>query len=231
MLPPLSECKRRIKMFEEQSESMPHSYELDKQRGCMDYDFDSWSYYKRKVEKGGHSLLEPYMLSKTATEIRKYLKAFGMARTGIASQEEMKRILKSIAEHYHAIRFTSLGSGQMRSIRADLAALYEGLSGITKRSDIVAKSKTLMAVWGQTPSFDKRVRHGFCTRGYGPKPYSLPHLETHRTRYTPQEFCDIVEALDRWVAAWPGDNGGASFASLIPGAPIGRIIDMVYWPE
>ena len=59
----------------------------------------------------------------------------------------------------------------------------------------------------------------------------LPHLDNAKGvfSYTDHDIVDIIETLDTWVAAWPGQNSGKPFAALAPGEPQGRIIDMVYY--
>ena len=197
--------------------------------------FNSFWQYKQQVEKTGASILDQDHLDQTTTHIDGMLRdpVWGVVRTGIPPYPIVKSILRGIADTYLKLRNITLGSGKMATIRHDLALTYAGLRQIanTHQSNndpdtsgsyfITAKSKVLMFIWGQTPGFDSRVRANF-------KSSLHPEMSKDKGRYTPDEFCDILEKLDTWVQAWPDTNGGKSLQSLYPAWPTGRIIDVTY---
>lgn len=226
MLPPEGICKREIGIFKAR-------YPCSR--------FASFWQYKEEVEKSGFTILDKVHLDETTTRIAGMLrdKDWGIARTGIPSNNKIKGILKGIVRPYEKIRQINIGEGKLASIRKELASVYEGLTGISHTGwddpdpfnsfYIVGKSKVLMFIWGQTPGFDERVRKSFSIWINNPKPHKLPHLWVEEIRYTPGEFCDILEELDNWVQAWPSNNSGKTFQSLCPEWPVGRIIDVIYW--
>jgi len=202
--------------------------------------------YKLSIESNHHaSILDEDHLDQTAKLISAMLNSpeWKMACTGIPASSHIKSILRGIASPYLKIRNTTLGSGKIASIRHDLSITYSGLRGITHtkysndpdglgRYFIVGKAKVLMFTWGQTPGFDTYVRRNFRSWTHPPPPLYLPHLMPRvqeQKRYTPDEFCDILEELDRWVQAWPLNNTGKPFQSLNTDWPAGRIVDVIYW--
>lgn len=205
--------------------------------------FNSFWQYKLKIENDGGSILDAVHLNETAASLAGMLNDpdWGIARLVIPSTSKIKSILKGIAEPYEKIRQISIGHGELTSVRRQLTSVYRGLAGIshTRWDDpdefnsyyIVGKTKVLMFIWGQTPGFDTRVRERFDYWTHSPKPRQLPHLCLEDRRYTPQQFCKILEALDKWVQAWPSNNHGNLFQSLRPEWPVGRIIDVIYWVE
>ena len=172
--------------------------------------------------------------------LRKLLIFWGMKRTRIAKVKKIEDILRTVQPYYEEIRNISLGSGQIHKYRSQLQDIYEKLGGITNNaidysgnvSYIVGKSKTLVAIWGQVPGFDSLTTKNFVVWTHPPEPYKLPHLRSREIRYSPSQFCDMVEELDKWVLRWPESNNGRvfanSFSDLCPGLPVGRIIDMIY---
>lgn len=231
MLPSFEECQKRIQIFDIEH---PNST------------FDEFWQYKLEVEKSG-SILDSSHLDETAELLgRKLLshKDWKLARTGIPSHLRIKDILKTIRPYYEIIRYYQLGDGYISKVREELNQIYQGLCGITNTLHrdpdefgeffIVGKSKVLMFIWGQTPSFDEKVRENFSLWTHAPAPYQLPHIWLDKRRYTPEEFCDIIEELDHWVTAWDTKHEkerGVKFQDLYPNRPIGRIIDIIYWTE
>lgn len=225
MLPPLSIFQQRIKYFKGR---FPCST------------FDEFWEYKQAVEKEGHSILDDDNLGKTARRLEETLlwnPEWGLAQTGIPKHPVIKEILRKVAPDYAQIRHIRLGEGNIGDVRRNVAAVYEKLRGITnaRRNDnpvdskflIVGKAKVLMFMWGQTPGFDSTVRENFNKSEYEPKPYHLPHRL--RRRHSSDEFCDIIEELDRWVQKWPASNSEMPFQSLCAEWPVGRIIDVTYY--
>jgi len=228
MLPPRDICQHNISDF---NSKYPHSR------------FNLFWSYKQQVEKTGASVLDEPHLDQTTTHINGMLcdPEFVVVLTGIPPYSVVRSILEGVADTYNKIRHITLGDGKMATIRQDLALIYTALRGITNTDQayhdpdtsgsyfIVGKSKVLMFIWGQTPGFDDRVRHAFDSRLYSPTPERLhAALSKDKRRYTPEEFCHILEELDRWVQAWPHNNGGVSLQSLYPAWPTGRIIDVTY---
>ena len=146
-------------------------------------------------------------------------------------------IALTIRPEYETIRQVVLGRGQISStkiIQDTVSNIYAKLCGITHNrwgdsldsegyTYIVGKAKVLMFIWGQTPGFDRLVRER-CP---------LPDLSGLVTDYTPAEFCEFLDHLDRWVSAWNQQykQQGVTFQDLCPNRPIGRIVDIIYWVE
>ena len=194
---------------------------------------------KQELENKGGSILAEDNLQETASNLRKFLIFWKMSITGVAKVDEIKQILRKIKPYYNQIRDVELGNGQMRHCRPQIEAIYEKLGGITdnvnytgSESSIVGKSKTLLAIWGQTPGFDSLNRKRFVKWTHPPEPLKLPHLRSSEIWYKPTQFCDMIMELDDWVLRWRGSNNGKifanSFSDLCPGLPVGRIIDMIY---
>ena len=186
---------------------------------------------------GFNSIFDPQHLIQTANRLEDFLiKFFRMERTGVARDPQMVQILENIAPYYEKVRYIQLGQNKVASITADLGHIYEGLNGITNRvtyrkgenSSITGKSKALLSVWGQTPGFDSTVRIKLCSNFYPPPPDTLSYLKKNKIYYSSDEFCVMIEELDKWVYEWPKTNKGRAFASLDTKLPIGRLIDMIY---
>jgi len=194
--------------------------------------------YKQKLENRGGSILAEGNLQETASNLRDFLIFWSMSITGIAKVHQIEQILRKIRPYYNVIRNVELGSGRIGNYRAQLEAMYDKLDGITNNVDytaasaIAGKSKTLLAIWGQTPGFDSLTRKNFLTWTHPPEPLRLPHLRSREIWYGPSQFCDMIVELDNWVSKWPANNGGKifanSFTNLCSGLPVGRIIDMIY---
>jgi hypothetical protein len=168
----------------------------------------------------------------TSEKLKDFLNAFGACRPGKIDIVAVKANLRNIKVHYEKIQAMVLGEGKMHLIKEPLKAVYDGLCGISTldkpdekgRSLIVPKSKALMALWGQTPGFDSKVR----------KKLHHDHLSCvgqYSRRYNSDEFYQLIEELDRWVREWEQNNPGIRFSSLCQGIPVGRIIDIIYWSD
>ena len=195
--------------------------------------------YKQELENKGDNILDEDNLQDTASNLRKFLIFWKMSRTGVAEVNKIMQILRNIKPYYDQVRDVKLGKGKIRGYGEQLEAIYEKLGGITdnvnytgSESSIVGKSKTLLAIWGQTPGFDRLTRKRFSKWTHSPAPLDLPHLRASEIWYKPIQFCDMIEELDFWVLRWPESNNGRvfadSFSDLCPGLPVGRIIDMIY---
>ncbi|MBL7061903.1 MAG: hypothetical protein ISS54_04125 [Dehalococcoidia bacterium] len=235
MLPPSHIFQQKINSF---NTKYPHSR------------FNVFCRYKQRVETTGASILNQDNLDETTVHIDGMLRDpdWGLDQTGIPRYLKVRSILEGVAGSYDKIRHIKLGDGRMASIREELALAYRLLEQIAnnKQSNndpdqsgayyVVAKSKVLMFIWGQTPGFDTQVRSHLVDRSYPPAPFQLPHVPQRQLlsggenrRYTPDEFCNILEELDEWVQKWPANNGGQSLDSLYPAWPTGRIIDVTYY--
>jgi hypothetical protein len=192
------------------------------------------------LENEGHSILDKDKLQETASKLRDFLIFWGMGITGVAESHQIENLLRRVRPYYGGIRDIKLGDGKILQHRDHIEAIYSGLDGITNRVDypngskssITGKSKTLLAIWGQTPGFDSLTRKRFLKWTHLPEPRYLNHLCRGERWYEPSEFYDMITQLDDWVSKWPESNNGRifadSFSDLCPGLPVGRIIDMIY---
>jgi len=240
VLPNYHTCIDRIKAYTQTADykrkvrKIEHSL-LPPKVGFLDF----WK-YKQDIENKGHSILEEDNLQKTASQLREFLILWKMGRRGIAEAYQIEELLRNIRPFYDEIRSVKLGNGEMCHYRKQLEAIYKGLDGITNRKDypdgsksyITGKSKTLLAIWGQTPGFDSLTRKRFVKWTHPPEPRTLPHLRSGGIWYEPSQYCDMLVALDDWVYRWSESNNGRifadSFSNLCPGLPVGRIIDEIY---
>ena len=197
--------------------------------------------YKMGVEAQGGSILDDNHLPDTARDLRSFLYGWGMGATRkpIANVRDIQQYLLNVRPNYDAVRNIVLGMGQIQRHRADLEALYAGLDGITNVGDargasITGRSKALLAIWGQTPGFDKYTRLSFVTwthPTHPPTPLNLPHLERYKKWYSPGQFYEVIAKLDEWVGMWLTDNYtvfGRGFDALDKSLPVGRIVDEIY---
>lgn len=222
MLPSFAHCDNRIRMFDRR---YPRS------------SFDDFWTYKTKLETNGNSILSGQHLTKTAERLVETLLGnpmWQLVDTGIPDGPTIERILQGMAGDYDKIRSYVLGQGSIKNIKEPIEAVFSGLDGITNRNDfpdgskssITGKSKVLMFLWGQLPSFDSKVREKFRTQ-VNP----LPNLRWHDVWYTPLEFYQIAEKLDEWVRAWEAKEGKKFDHAFTSGVyrPTGRLVDIVYW--
>ena len=224
MLPNIDICRRHIAAWQARASVSGQD------------SFAQFWHWKRSVEARGHSILDNDHVDTAAECLWAYLGSFGMKRTGVARPDEIKGLLENVRQSYQGIRDIVLGDGKITHIRNEIQAIYNGLDGITNRiqlpnrrvSSITGKSKVLLAIWGQTPGFDRLTRRRFVKWTHLPDNLPLPHLSAGNQWYEPHEFCDMIEEVDGWIVEWPRSNGGASFSELLAGTPMGRIIDMIY---
>jgi hypothetical protein len=229
MLPDYDTCRKHITAFK-QRVKVPRPGTVT---------FQKFWKYKTGLETAGHSVLDEENIKDTASMLRSFLIYFGMGITGVAEVGKIEHILRNIRPYYDEIRRIPLGSGKIHQCRSQLECIYERLGGIANNADytgsessITGKSKTLLAIWGQTPGFDSLTRERFSRWTHPPAPLKLHHLRAGEIWYEPTQFCDMIEDLDKWVLRWPESNNGRvfadSFSDLCPGLPMGRIIDMIY---
>ena len=228
MLPSLTVCKKGLRSFHQKHPTST---------------FDVFWKYRTQVEKTS-SILDDAHLQQTVELLYSNPINNGnwrLTRTGVPTRSGVKQILLRIRHDYDSVRGVHLGSGRIKRFRKHVANLYAGLSGTshtyyTQPNEfgefyIVGTSKVLMFLWGQTPSFDSIVIDNFSLWMHSPKPYQLPHLWTGTNKYTPEQYCDILEELDSWVVKWNQryKKFGQRFQTLVPGIPAGRVIDIIYW--
>jgi len=233
MLPPFEICRDHLERYKQKLEEIPRWRYYENEWG-------NFQEYKQGLETGGHSILDDQHVAETAEHLKKFLDAFGACRPGeVVEKEKLELKLRKIGHHYENIQCITLGEGRIYTVRESLRAAYAALYGVSTldsdgdaKSLVVPKSKALMAIWGQTPGFDKRVRYSFYDWRHHAGQQPLIHVRKwgpHAWRYSSEEFADMVEQLDQWVLKWPGINGGKAFSSLDPKRPVGRIIDIIYW--
>lgn len=223
MLPSLEECQNTIQLYKQKSRE-------DRKGKQYDNAWNVFQKYKGCVESEHRSMFDDQHVNDTSKKLTGFLNAFGACRPGRVDPTRLEQNLQRIRPGYERIQAVVLGQGKIDSICESLRNVYDGLSGISTldvvvenhTSLIVPKSKALMALWGQTPSFDVRVR----SRLQG----DLPSIGEHTRRYSSEEFCDILRELDQWVNRFE-QNYGIQFSSLYPGVPNGRIVDIIYWSD
>jgi hypothetical protein len=195
--------------------------------------------YKTVLEKAGQSILDETHLDNTVSRLCGLLSYLAVKNPGLTEAGRIKQVLKNVRPYYSDLRQATLGSGKMHLYRDQIESVYERMAKKARQGDetghdfsIVAKSMLLMAIWGQAPRLDILNRKRFEKWIHWPAPEKLPFLTIRDIWYRPDEFREIVVALDKWVAAWPANNNGKSFEScffdLCPGIPPGRQIDIVY---
>jgi hypothetical protein len=229
MLPTYKICRQHIEVYQRKITAVDE--------GTVTYPL-FWN-YKTRLEGSGQSILDEKHITTTASRLSQLLGLLGITNPGILETSRLKTVLRNIQPYYSDICQLTLGSGKLDSFQEQIESVYERMDKKSSRSDeagrgfsIVAKSAILMAVWGQTPRFDSLNRKRFEKWIHWPYPEKVPFLTIRDTWYRPDEFREMVVALDKWVAAWPSTNNGKSFAScfsdLCPGIPPGRLIDIIY---
>jgi hypothetical protein len=195
--------------------------------------------YKTGLEKAGQSILDEKNLDNTASMLCGLLSFLEVKNPTLTEASRIKQILRNIRPYYSDISQATLGSGKVYSYRDQIESVYEGMDKRASKEDnpyhyfsIVSKSTILMAIWGQVPRLDSLNRKRFEKWIHWPSPEKLPFLTIRDIWYRPDEFREIVVALDKWVKAWPVTNDDKSFErsflDLCPGIPPGRQIDIVY---
>ena len=184
MLPDYNTCIDRIKAYNQTQVYNRKREEIGKSKQPLEIAFGGFWRYKEHLENMGHGILDDEHLHETASKLYDFLDDWGMRQTGIAKPPQIEDVLKNIRWDYVEIRDVKLGGGEMGRHRKHLAIVYKGLTGITNRrrteypdgsrSGIAGKSKTLLAVWGQTPGFDRLTRKNFRTWTYLSERKTLP---------------------------------------------------------
>jgi hypothetical protein len=229
MLPNYKICRQHVEVYQRKTAALSKDT----------VSFATFWNYKMQLEQSGQSILAEKHLSTTAARLSRLLSFLEIKNPGILENVRLKQVLRNMQPDYGDIRQLTLGSGKLDTYRDQIESIYERMDKKGSRSDdvgrgfsIVAKSAILMAIWGQTPRFDSTNRKRFEKWIHWPYPEKLPFLTIRDTWYRPDEFREMVVALDKWVAAWPLTNNGKSFensfSDLCPGIPPGRLIDIIY---
>ncbi len=229
MLPNYEICRRHIMAYKRKT-ATPSTDNIT---------FPIFWTYKSYIEKTGQSILDENNIDNTVSKLCGLLNYLEVKNPGLTEASRVKQVLRNIRPYYPDINQAVLGSGKIHSYRNQIESIYERMAKNSgKKEDtghdfsIVSKSVILMAVWGQVPRFDFLSRKRFEKWIHWPAPEKLPFLTIRDVWYRPDEFREMVAALDKWVAAWPATNNGKSFENcffdLCPGIPPGRQIDIVY---
>jgi hypothetical protein len=195
--------------------------------------------YKSGLEKAGENILDEKHIDTTVSRLGSLLVYLEIKNPGLTEAGRIKQVLMNVRPYYADIRQAELGSGKIYQYRDQIESVYERMAKKNVKGDgsghdfsIVAKSAILMAIWGQTPRLDSLNRKRLERWIHWPAPERLPFLTIRDVWYRPDEFREMVVALDKWVMAWPAANEGKSFGSsfldLCPGIPPGRQIDIIY---
>ncbi|MBN1190951.1 MAG: hypothetical protein JXA46_14445 [Dehalococcoidales bacterium] len=195
--------------------------------------------YKTGLEKDGQSILDEKNIDDTVSRICSLLSYLDVKNPALTEAGRIKQVLRNIRPYYSDFRQAVLGSGKIYAYRYQIESVYERMAKKAGRGDknahdfsIVTKSAILMAVWGQVPRLDSIARKRFEKWIHWPAPEKLPYLTSRDIWYRPDEFREMVVALDKWVLAWPATNNGKSFESCFydsdPAIPPGRQIDIIY---
>jgi hypothetical protein len=240
MLPDYNTCIDRIKAYNQTGVYKKQIREISTHPPQLKFGFKDFWKYKTVVENEGCSILDAKYISDTALKLHDFLDSWGMRRSGIAEPKDIEQILNKIRPYYDHIQSVMLGSGQMCHNEKWIEAVYDSLDGITNlsqypdggKSSVTGKSKTLLALWGQTPGFDSLITTNFLKWSHSPAPLKLRQLRRGEEWYKPNEFFAMIVDLDEWVLSWSKHNNNRSFSdsfsNLCSGLPVGRIIDQVY---
>jgi hypothetical protein len=229
MLPNYEICRRHILAYKQRA----------KTPGADTITFPMFWNYKTSLEKAGQSILDEKNIDNTVSMLCSLLNYLEVKNPGLTEACRIKQVLKNIRPYYSDIRQASLGSGKIYLYRDQIESVYERMAKKAGKGDntahdfsVVFKSAILMAIWGQVPRLDILNRKRFEKWIHWPAPEKLPCLTIRDIWYRPDQFREMVVALDKWVMAWTANNDSKSFEScffdLCPGIPPGRQIDIVY---
>jgi hypothetical protein len=229
MLPNYEICRRHILAYKRKAKTL----------GADIITFPLFWNYKSGLENAGQSILDEKNIDNTVSRLGSLLSYLEVKNPGLTEAGRIKQVLRNVRPYYADIRLAALGSGKIHLYRDQIESVYERMAKKANQGDgaghdfsIVAKSAILMAIWGQVPRLDILNRKRFEKWIHWPAPEKLPFLTIRDSWYRPDEFREMVEALDKWVTAWPANNNSKSFENcffdLCPGIPPGRQIDIVY---
>ncbi len=228
MLPNYEICRRHILAFKRRA----------KTHGADTITFPLFWNYKTGLEQAGQSMLDEKNIDVTVSRLCSLLSYLEVKNRIWTEAGWIKQVLRNIRPYYSDISQVALGSGKTHLFRDPIESVYERMAKKNPGDDtgrdfsIVTKSAILMAIWGQVPRFDSLNRQRFEKWIHWPSPEKLPFLTIRDIWYRPDEFREMVVALDKWLVAWPAINNGRSFEScfidLCPGIPPGRQIDIIY---
>jgi hypothetical protein len=229
MLPNYEICRRHILAYKRRARTP----------GTDASTFSMFWNYKTGLEKAGQSILDEKNIDNTVSRLCSLLSYLKVKNPSLTDASRIKQVLKNVRPYYSDLRQAALGSGNIYLYRDQIESVYERMAKKVNNGDdpgrdfsIVSKSAILMAIWGQVPRLDSLNRKRFEKWIHWPAPEKLPFLTIRDIWYRPDEFHEMVAALDKWVMAWPATNSSKSFEScffdLCPAIPPGRQIDIVY---
>ncbi len=204
---------------------------------ALDYANSYYGFWRRKtqIELEGGSILDRDHLTITVKLLSKAMKSWQAYRpmSATACLERFEEKLPEIVPSYERIRNYSLLTFD-QAPRDDLKILWNKL-GCVKEEDgeentppiyfVVAVTKPLMFLWGQTPAFDDYVRR------------RMPAMNGNGLTDNRWSFTMWYNAM-RWFQDWVGGQPEfQSFAREISSAefgsedsvPYGQLVDLNYW--
>jgi hypothetical protein len=130
------------------------------------YTFHGFWSYKLKVEKQSGHLLDSEHFDETVTKLGPILKIWKWHRPYEFDEcfEPLKKSLKVIAEDYDKVRkfslleFDKISTKELEKIWNELSLCKPQTSCSNTGELVMAITKPLMFLWGQTPAFDSVVR-------------------------------------------------------------------------
>jgi len=204
----------------------------------LDYagDFKGFWRWKLRTETKDEHILDDSHRTQTYHRLRSILPRWGTYRgaPGIRWREILEDSLERMSEAYDQIRsyslleFDKVPDEPLKSIWHELGRVKEhgGNRNPGGCYYIVAISKPLMFLWGQTLAFDSIVR----TRV--PRSYNVPR----DTRWYFEEWKSVMERFQEGLKQQPEDvkffkeisNEKYGTDSLVP---YGQFLDLYYWVE
>lgn len=206
--------------------------------GRLDYAGDFDGFWKRKLgieTKNGH-ILDNNHRGETYRRLCSILPRWLTYRgaPGINWRQVLEDSLKRISEAYDQVRnysllqFNEVPEAPLKLIWHELGRVKEN-EGNTNPSGwyyIIAITKPLMFLWGQTLAFDSIVRD------YAPRSYNVPQ----HTRWSFEEWKKIMETFQDEIRSQPDavqlfktTSQKKYGTDLI--VPYGQFLDLYYWVE
>ena len=206
--------------------------------GRLDYagDFEGFWKWKIKVETGNKHILDDNHVTETYHRLCGILPKWLTYRgaVGIKWKKVLEDSLARISDAYDQIRgynllqFSEVPNGPLKLIWHDLGRVKEenGLANQGGWYYVVAVTKPLMFLWGQTLAFDSFVRT------YGPRICNIPQ----RTRWHFEEWWNVMKSFQEGLQQQAEDIG--LFIEVAREkfqndciVPYGHFLDLYYWVE
>lgn len=193
-----------------------------------------WS-YKLKVEKQSGHLLDKEHFNETVTKLAPILKIWRWHRPYEFDEcfEPLKKSLRAISEDYNRIRkfslleFDKVPAKEMEKIWNELSSCKPQTNYAYTGELVMAITKPLMFLWGQTPAFDSIVRKKmplFTVSGF------------KNCRWEFSLFSTVLKKLQRVLLANTELLASMSETSIEKYGtdaviPYGQFIDLFFWTE